>query len=332
MLPLEAAVPKWLADYRRILQTLWGVPIGPEQVHVSLNLIELAWDALTPDTASLGARLFLHEWNTSIARAKHAFIVDRLEHDADGALRGIGASGEQLKLYRKTQDFLRFEAQITHKSGLKILKGACEKSESHTKLDLDDLPGFIRDLTTIAARVYPTILGVQQSVMLPPPVGLPLLLAKMARKPFERDVVDGLLNNGAVKCGNQNMYRFLRDLQRDGLVQIGPGKGVWSATRTFAQELRLPVARAKTNRNGSYHDEPTNRTWRYPPHWHPFRAICRRRIYATRVRGARWFTPPQCPPLEWGLMPNARMDSRSQRRAVTRARSIRNRKARERRR
>lgn len=245
---LEAAVPKWLADYCRILQTLWGAPIGPEQVHVSLNLVELAWDALTPDTASLGARLFLHEWNTFIARAKHAFIVDRLEHDADGALRGIGASGEQLKLYRKTQDFLRFEAQITRKSGLKILKGACEKSESHTKLDLDDLPGFIRDLTTIAARVYPTILGVQQSVMLPPPVGLPLLLAKMARKPFERDVVDGLLNNGAVKCGNQNMYRFLRDLQRDGLVQIGPGKGVWSATRTFAQELRL-LRRARENQS-----------------------------------------------------------------------------------
>lgn len=142
---IEEAIPKWNADYRGVLQKVWGAQLEPEQVHVSLNLIELAWDALTPDTASLGARLFLHEWNTSIARAKHAFIVDRLEHDADGALRGIGASGEQLKLYRKTQDF------------------------------------------------------------------------------------------------------------------------------------------------------PTNRTWRYPPHWQPFRANCRRRIYATRVRGARWFGPPNAP-------------------------------------
>ena len=237
---------RWRADYCRVLRALWGAPIEPEEVHVSLNMVELAWDALAPDAASLGARLFLHEWNRAIAQGKHAFIVDRLEHDADGVLRGIGARGELLKLYRKTQDFLRFEAQLTRKRGLKILKASCETKEIPVKLDLNDMPAFFRNLSTIAASVYPTILGVQRSVMLPPPAGLPLMLARLTRRPFERDVIDGLLNNGTVKCSNQNMYRFLRDLQRDGLVQIGPGKGFWSSTPSFADELRL-LRRAREN-------------------------------------------------------------------------------------
>jgi hypothetical protein len=82
--------------------------------------------------------------------------------------------------------------------------------------------------------------------MITPPSGVALMLSKMARKSFERDVVEGILNNGTVKCRDQNMYRFLRTLSRDGLVQKGPGKGMWSATRSFDQELRL-LRRAREN-------------------------------------------------------------------------------------
>jgi hypothetical protein len=243
---LEDAIPTWQVNYARILRTVWALPIDPEDVHVSLNLIELAWDAHTPHTASLGARLFLHEWNRSIAESKHAFEVERLEHYPDGALRGIGLGGEHLKLYRKTHDFLRFEAQISRQAGNKILRAACEKADKPSALDLDHLPTFFQNLRTIAGRVYPTILGVQEAIVIPPPSGIPLMLSKMARKSFERDVVEDILNNGAVKCRDQNMYRFLRTLSRDGLVQKGPGKGMWSATRSFEQELRL-LRRAREN-------------------------------------------------------------------------------------
>lgn len=243
---LENAIARWQVDYARILRTVWALPIEPEDVHVSLNMIEIAWDALTPHTASLGARLFLHEWNRSIAESKHAFEVERLEHYPDGALRSIGIGGEQLKLYRKTHDFLRFEAQISRKAGNKILRAACEKADKPSPIDLDDLPTFFQNLGTIARRVYPTILGVQEATMIPPPSGVARMLSKMARKSFERDVVDSILNNGTVKCRDQNMYRFLRTLSRDGLVQKGPGKGMWSATRSFDQELRL-LRRAREN-------------------------------------------------------------------------------------
>ena len=135
-------------DYCSIVKNLWSIELSPHEILVSVNMMELAWDAVTEGGARLITKLFSEHWNRALADPKLAFELFRTEIAADGALRGFGREGEAVKLYRKAQDLVRFEVQFSKKNARKML--------GH-RLDPTSFSEFSKDLNDIASKAYASV-------------------------------------------------------------------------------------------------------------------------------------------------------------------------------
>jgi hypothetical protein len=226
---LNEWVTECCKNYCATVKALWNVTLEVSEVLVSVNVIELAWDARTrAGLASLACKFFRDVWKRSLANAVEAFEIDRLEFQADGVLKARGRTGEILKLYAKTNDLVRFEAQLTKHNGKKI---------AGERLDPTDAAAFSRALRAIAKEVYSPFLQMQLRALSPPvPALSDLFDGAPSTEPF-RYVQNALLLLGVVKTRGQADYKVLTRLRERGLVRIGPGKGYWSATDAVAETL-----------------------------------------------------------------------------------------------
>lgn len=218
-------------DYCAAVKNVWGFEADPSDVLVSINMIELTWDQRTHlGLAGLASRLFWEPWKQTFGRSKEVFQVDRLEYEADGALKGIGENGEIIKLYRKTEDLLRFEAQLTKYHAKKIL---------HRRLDPKNEQEFADGLEEIAGQVYGQLLKAQALAISPSTSSLPELFTALLPTEPARYVTEQLIFNGTVKTRSQADYKVLKRLRDRGLVRIAPTKGCWCATPEHAETLRM---------------------------------------------------------------------------------------------
>jgi hypothetical protein len=216
-------------DYCAITKNVLEFEVAPSDVLVSINMIELTWDQRTHQgLAGLASRLFWEPWKQAFGRSKAVFQVDRLEYEADGALKGIGGNGEIVKLYRKTEDLLRFEAQLTKHNAKKILG---------RRLDPKNEQEFAEGLKEIAEQVYGQLLKAQELAVSPSNSSLPELFTALLPTEPARYVTEQLVLTGMVKTRGQADYKVLRRMRDRGLVRIAPGKGYWCATPKHAETL-----------------------------------------------------------------------------------------------
>jgi len=226
---LERWVEERSVDYCAIVKSLWGLELKPYEVLVSVNVMELAWDAVAEGGARLITKLLSEHWNRAFANSKLAFEIFRTEIAADGSLRGFGRDGEALKLYRKAQDLVRFEVQFS--------KGNARKMLGH-RLDPAAFAEFSVDLAEIASRAYASVLEVQALAATPAPSGLGEVLSALIPHEPARYVMEALLHTGMVKTRHQRDYRVLTRLSTLGVITKGSTKGCWSATHDFAGRLQ----------------------------------------------------------------------------------------------
>jgi hypothetical protein len=202
-----------------------------------VNEVELAWDVLSPEGATLAAQRFEQPWKCHLGNGSHVFKTNRLERGLqDGMLKAVGEGGEILKLYAKGPDFLRFEAQL-NQDQVKGMIGAI--------LDPGDHEDFKAKLDAVAALVFPEILKIQAEVGERPPVSLlAVALGAFGGKHGAR-IIGPLLTHGSVKIttpdsSGRDVLMRLRD---QGVVKIkrgkGAGKGLWVLTPAYAY---LPAA------------------------------------------------------------------------------------------
>lgn len=217
----EAAVRERSADYCAIVERLWGVALKPSEVLVSVNVIELAWDAVVPGHASLLSTLFWDGWKRSFTEPRQAFEVPRLEFSAAGMLKALGKNDEILKLYGKTVDQVRFEAQLTKDTAKNIIGRRFNPG----------CPSEFRSaLVDVADAVFPTILAVQAASITPEVPNLFDVARAVGASPAMSYVLDRLIHFGIVKTRGQADYKILRRLRARGIVNIGPERGFWSLT------------------------------------------------------------------------------------------------------
>ena len=227
---LDERVREHTDDYCAIVRCLWGIELTPPEVLVSVNVIELAWDAVAPGQASLTASLFWDAWKRSFRGGRQVFDLKRLEFHADGMLKALGEADEILKLYAKSEDLVRFEAQLTKATAKKILG---------RRLDPTDSGAFRRGLSVTANEIYKCLVEVQ-ALAVQPQAPNPLLAASgIGANPAARFVLVQLLQFGLVKVHGQAEYKALRDLRARGLVRIGLGKGNWSLTDDAAEAFSV---------------------------------------------------------------------------------------------
>jgi hypothetical protein len=229
---LKSAVEQLVPQYCAVVSTLWGYPLQPEDVRFTVNEVELAWDVLSPEGATLAAQRFEEPWRRHLANGSHVFKTNRLERGLqNGMLKGVGEAGEILKLYAKGSDFLRFEAQLNKDQARSIVG---------EPLDPGDHEDFKAKLNTLAARVFPEILKIQAEVGERPSGSLlAVALAAIAGKHGGR-IIGPLLTHGSVKITTPDSSGrdILVRLSEQGVVEIrrgkGAGKGWWVLTPAYA--------------------------------------------------------------------------------------------------
>ena len=217
----DGCVREGREEYCAIVERLWGIELRPHEVLVSVNVIELVWDALVPGQASLATSLFWDGWKRALREPRKIFDIARLEFFGDGMLKAVGKNDEILKLYGKTEDQVRFEAQLTKAMAKKVLG---------RRIDPGDPIAIRLALAEVADAVYPTILAVQQASITPKAPNLLTLASGIGASPSARYVLGRLVQFGTVKTRGQADYKALRQLRKRGFVQIGPDKGFWSLT------------------------------------------------------------------------------------------------------
>ena len=229
---LKTAVEQLVPQYCAVVSKLWGYALQPEQVYFTVNEVELAWDVLSPEGATLAAQRFGHPWKCHLGNGSHVFKTNRLERGLqDGMLKAVGENGEILKLYAKGADFLRFEAQLKQ-DHVKRMVGAI--------LDPADHEAFKTKLDAVAAVVFPEILKIQAEVG-ERPAGSVLVLAltAVAGKHGGR-IIGPLLTHGCVKITTPDSSGrdVLLRLREQGVVEPkrgkGAGKGWWVLTPAYA--------------------------------------------------------------------------------------------------
>jgi hypothetical protein len=229
---LRTAVEQIVPQYCAVVSRLWGYELQPEDVRFTLNEIELAWDVLSPEGATLAAQRFEHPWKCHLANGSHVFKTNRLERGLrDGMLKAVGQEGEILKLYAKGFDFLRFEAQL-NKDQVKRFLGEKLNPREHEDLKAK--------LDSVAALVFPEILKIQAEVGERPADSLLVVaLAAIAGKHGGR-IIGSLLTHGTVKITTPDSAGrdVLLRLREKGVVEPkfgkGAGKGWWVLTPTYA--------------------------------------------------------------------------------------------------
>jgi hypothetical protein len=229
---LKSAVEQLVPRYCTVVSTLWGYPLQPKDVSFTVNEVELAWDVLSAEGATLAAQRFEDPWKCHLANGSHVFKTNRLERGLqNGMLKGVGEAGEILKLYAKGSDFLRFEAQL-NKNQVRSIVGEI--------LDPGDHEDFKAKLDVVAARVFPEILRIQAEVGERPPGSLlAVALGAIAGKHGGR-IIGPLLTHGSVKITTPDSSGrdVLVRLREQGVVEIrggkGAGKGLWVLTPAYA--------------------------------------------------------------------------------------------------
>ncbi len=213
------------------IASICGVKIAPADVLVSVNVLEMAWDAPTRrELASLGTHLFAESWKRHFYESKETFDLDRLEFGSDGALKGRGKNGVVLKLYQKAGNVLRFEVQLTKRAARKFLG---------ERLDPGDPKEFPRQLNAIGRELYEHLLDVQSEVLIPTAASLGDLLDFFARSGAQRSVLEQLISYGVARPTSNGAYLLLSKMRALGLVAKGPGKGHWSLTPRVAPSARV---------------------------------------------------------------------------------------------
>lgn len=254
-------------EYVRIIEKLFGVRIAPEDVLVSVNVIELAWDVYSPFLAQQVPSFLAPSWKLRLPEGRRVFRVVSVTESGDGALEAVGRVSEPdeadegvaagrggvlkgrdkkgliLKLYAKTLHVARFELQLSGKSARSFLGRALDPASEES---------FADQLETIATVTYPRILAVQAEAASSPVVSVMELIAGLCGDESASYVLGALLANGRVKNRGQQDYRRLLRLRARGFVKPGPGKGWWSCTDALAEVSRLLlVAQSASERRSS---------------------------------------------------------------------------------
>lgn len=245
---LKEIVRSARGDYIRIVSGLFGADLAESDVLVSVNLIEIAWDALAPFHASLVPAFLARVWKRRLDAGRRDYHPKELARNkfsdgGDGVLKAEDGRGLVMKLYGKTADVARFEVQLT---------GDRAKGLTGRRLAPDDWDAFVESLRDIATQVYPHILAVQEEAAAPPIVSVHEVFPLLGRDPIDRYIVGELLAGNRVKRRGQSDYRRLVALRSRGVVMRGPGKGWWSATHKFAEVAEvLRIAQSINERRAS---------------------------------------------------------------------------------
>lgn len=228
-------VPRVTENYRArypdILWRLFGVRPVLEDVCASVNVLELAWDR-SCRFAPFATRVFWDSWRTEIAEAN---LMTGRGLSGGEVLKGKSHKGCSYKLYAKTPHVLRFEVQLSGKR-IRALLGR--------GIDLLNRRQFGRDLGELAELLYPKILGVQDALdarAVPSIVDAAAASLPVRQAADLEHLLGSLLADGTVRRvpGNKAQYSMLVRLRERGLVRVGPGKGVWTATAALNSSLGL---------------------------------------------------------------------------------------------
>jgi hypothetical protein len=77
---LKSAVEQLVPQYCAIVSALWDYPLRADEVGFTVNEVELAWDVLSPEGATLAAQRFEQPWKMSSQQRQ-----SRLQNQSPGA-------------------------------------------------------------------------------------------------------------------------------------------------------------------------------------------------------------------------------------------------------
>lgn len=219
---LFAILGQRVAEYRAaILPTLFGVAAGATDVRVSLNEVEICWDRSCPCLAEVAHHAYWPAWR----RRPDTTL------SASGCLKRQGLDGENVKLYPKTRDALRYEVQLSGNRVAAVLG---------RRVRFENKAAFADALLSLADHYYPAIREVQAELLDPGLGSLSDILGlwlPFAPSRAANEVVHDLLATGRTKCRSQAHYRVLRALRARGGVERSKAKGVWVSTPAFNATL-----------------------------------------------------------------------------------------------
>ncbi|MGQ0507970.1 MAG: hypothetical protein ACT4TC_21920 [Myxococcaceae bacterium] len=197
---LLALVKEVRTAYIYWFERIFGVPLSPDQVRVSVQKIELTFDVHS-EIARHAITEFLHPWLETFVGAgiKTGFFNRRGEkrpsmmkatgYENTFAVRGTGvlfarAHGKRrqsAKLYVKHDRLIRFEATYWRKRAWRVMRQR-NKNRRGAAIRLDTFTGLESDLRVLAEAPYRTLLATQEALVCDAPLDFPDLIARILPK------------------------------------------------------------------------------------------------------------------------------------------------------
>lgn len=214
--------------YCDIIRTVYGVVLHPDDLDVTVQHIEIAWDVPCRHAMHAVTR-YADAWPRNfLASSIHSGIEGRF-------LMGRMRKGQRYKLYAKAADHLRAEYSPNKKELARTLGGRAMR--------LTTMEALARDLDIVAADAYDRFLEIQAAIA---PVDLRLFALKVAsaltdqkRNGAWEKIAPGLLADGTFfnEGSNETCLTVLRTLQLHDMV-THLGRGQWVVPDDVAESLR----------------------------------------------------------------------------------------------